>query len=183
MLTINRQTHTDKQTVLKTVAPLLSYHCTCVNNANNKRTDTHIQTNSTENSSTLLSYHCTCVNNANQTSVVTVSKKLVISWINPVAGCCCYVLTLCNVQRTGLFTPDMAFEAMVKKQIERLKSPALKCVDMVVEELSRVVRACSEQVCKHCILVVLFTVCSGQIFLRCHHVPFVPIFFSVSLGW
>jgi len=41
----------------------------------------------------------------------------------------------------------MAFEAIVKKQIERLKSPMVKCVDMVVEELSKVVHACSERVC------------------------------------
>ena len=55
------------------------------------------------------------------------------------------------VQRTGLFTPDMAFEAIVKKQIERLKSPAVQCVEMVVEELIRVVHACSERVCIICL--------------------------------
>jgi len=63
----------------------------------------------------------------------------------------CFNLTalvvFADVQRTGLFTPDMAFEAMVKKQIELLKEPMLKCVDMVVEELSRVVHTCSERVC------------------------------------
>uniref|UniRef100_A0A1I8F493 GED domain-containing protein n=1 Tax=Macrostomum lignano TaxID=282301 RepID=A0A1I8F493_9PLAT len=36
--------------------------------------------------------------------------------------------------RTGLFTPDMAFETIVKQQIARMKEPTLKCVDMVVEE-------------------------------------------------
>jgi len=41
----------------------------------------------------------------------------------------------------------MAFEAIVRKQIEQLKSPMLKCVDMVVEELSKVVHSCSERVC------------------------------------
>ena len=40
----------------------------------------------------------------------------------------------------------MAFEAIVRKQIEQLKSPMLKCVDMVVEELSKVVHSCSERV-------------------------------------
>ncbi|KAL3104123.1 hypothetical protein niasHS_002150 [Heterodera schachtii] len=45
--------------------------------------------------------------------------------------------------RVGLFTPDMAFEAIVKKQIERLKEPALKCVDLVVNELANVVRQCA----------------------------------------
>lgn len=46
--------------------------------------------------------------------------------------------------RVGLFTPDMAFEAIVKKQIERLKEPSLKCVDLVVNELASVVRQCAE---------------------------------------
>ncbi|OWR47372.1 Dynamin-2, partial [Danaus plexippus plexippus] len=48
--------------------------------------------------------------------------------------------------RVGLFTPDMAFEAIVKKQIARLKEPSLKCVDLVVQELSNVVRFCTERV-------------------------------------
>uniref|UniRef100_A0A8D8Y235 dynamin GTPase n=1 Tax=Cacopsylla melanoneura TaxID=428564 RepID=A0A8D8Y235_9HEMI len=47
--------------------------------------------------------------------------------------------------RVGLFTPDMAFEAIVKKQISRLKEPALKCVDLVVSELSNVVRICTDK--------------------------------------
>ncbi|KAJ2946560.1 hypothetical protein O0L34_g12614 [Tuta absoluta] len=47
--------------------------------------------------------------------------------------------------RVGLFTPDMAFEAIVKKQIARLKEPCLKCVDLVVQELSNVVRMCTER--------------------------------------
>lgn len=46
----------------------------------------------------------------------------------------------------GLFTPDMAFEAIVKKQISRLKEPSLKCVDLVVSELCNVVRLCTEKV-------------------------------------
>ncbi len=48
----------------------------------------------------------------------------------------------------GLFTPDMAFEAIVKKQISRLKEPSLKCVDLVVQELSNVVRVCTDKVRK-----------------------------------
>lgn len=49
--------------------------------------------------------------------------------------------------RVGLFTPDMAFEAIVKKQISQLKEPILKCIDLVVQELSAVVRICTEKVC------------------------------------
>ncbi|KAL6733506.1 hypothetical protein Aduo_004151 [Ancylostoma duodenale] len=46
--------------------------------------------------------------------------------------------------RVGLFTPDMAFEAIAKKQIARLKEPSLKCVDLVVNELANVIRQCAE---------------------------------------
>ncbi|XP_037300306.1 dynamin isoform X3 [Manduca sexta] len=51
--------------------------------------------------------------------------------------------------RVGLFTPDMAFEAIVKKQIARLKEPCLKCVDLVVQELSNVVRICTERMSRY----------------------------------
>ncbi|OWR45421.1 Dynamin-2, partial [Danaus plexippus plexippus] len=51
--------------------------------------------------------------------------------------------------RVGLFTPDMAFEAIVKKQIARLKEPSLKCVDLVVQELSNVVRFCTERMSRY----------------------------------
>ncbi|XP_056137102.1 dynamin-2-like isoform X3 [Lampris incognitus] len=47
--------------------------------------------------------------------------------------------------RTGLFTPDMAFEAIVKKQIIKLKDPCLKCVDLVVSELAALIRKCTEK--------------------------------------
>ncbi|KAM4584663.1 dynamin-2-like isoform 5-T5 [Odontesthes bonariensis] len=47
--------------------------------------------------------------------------------------------------RTGLFTPDLAFEAIVKKQIIKLKDPCLKCVDLVVTELSTLIRKCTEK--------------------------------------
>lgn len=55
--------------------------------------------------------------------------------------------------RSGLFTPDMAFEAIVKKQIERLKSPAVKCVDMVMGELVNIIKMCAEKVSKICITI------------------------------
>ncbi|XP_067312913.1 dynamin-3 isoform X2 [Pseudorasbora parva] len=42
--------------------------------------------------------------------------------------------------RTGLFTPDLAFETIVKKQIRKLKEPSLKCVDLVMSELTTLVR-------------------------------------------
>ena len=48
--------------------------------------------------------------------------------------------------RVGLFTPDAAFEAIVTKQIARLKEPSIKCIDLVVQELTNVVRTVSEKV-------------------------------------
>lgn len=51
--------------------------------------------------------------------------------------------------RVGLFTPDMAFEAIVKKQISKLKEPSLKCVDLVVGELANVVRKCAEKMSRY----------------------------------
>ena len=40
----------------------------------------------------------------------------------------------------------MAFEAIVKKQITRLKEPSIKCIDLVVQELTNVVRMTAEKV-------------------------------------
>uniref|UniRef100_A0A8D0GL76 dynamin GTPase n=1 Tax=Sphenodon punctatus TaxID=8508 RepID=A0A8D0GL76_SPHPU len=47
--------------------------------------------------------------------------------------------------RTGLFTPDMAFEAIVKKQIVKLKGPCLKSVDLVMQELISTVKKCTKK--------------------------------------
>ncbi|KAF7690918.1 hypothetical protein HF521_011215 [Silurus meridionalis] len=47
--------------------------------------------------------------------------------------------------RSGLFTPDLAFEAIVKKQILKLKAPSLKCVDMVVTEVTSLIRKCANK--------------------------------------
>ncbi|XP_071061105.1 dynamin-1a isoform X8 [Pseudochaenichthys georgianus] len=51
--------------------------------------------------------------------------------------------------RTGLFTPDLAFEAIVKKQIQKLKAPTLKCIDMVVSELTSTIRKCSNKLAQY----------------------------------
>ena len=48
--------------------------------------------------------------------------------------------------RVGLFTPDLAFEEIVKKQIKKLLQPSLKCVDMVSTELGAVIQKCAEGV-------------------------------------
>ncbi|XP_059404920.1 dynamin-1-like isoform X2 [Carassius carassius] len=51
--------------------------------------------------------------------------------------------------RTGLFTPDLAFEAIVKKQIQKLNEPCLKCIDMVVSELTSTIHKCSEKLAQY----------------------------------
>ena len=40
----------------------------------------------------------------------------------------------------------MAFEAIVKKQIARLTEPSIKVIDLVVQELTNVVRTVAEKV-------------------------------------
>lgn len=57
----------------------------------------------------------------------------------------CTLLLLIGI-RIGLFTPQQAFEAIVKSQINRLREPSLKCVDLVVNELSNVIRMCTKKV-------------------------------------
>eukprot|EP00743_Colponemidia_sp_Colp-15_P002183 GILK01002369.1.p1 GENE.GILK01002369.1~~GILK01002369.1.p1 ORF type:complete len:787 (-),score=132.68 GILK01002369.1:482-2842(-) len=44
--------------------------------------------------------------------------------------------------RPALFVPEISFELLVKKQIQRLEEPSLQCVDLVFEELQRVVQQC-----------------------------------------
>lgn len=40
----------------------------------------------------------------------------------------------------------MAFEAIVKKQIVKLKGPSLKSVDLVIQELINTVKKCTKKV-------------------------------------
>ena len=40
----------------------------------------------------------------------------------------------------------MAFEAIVKKQIVKLKGPSLKSVDLVIQELINAVKKCTKKV-------------------------------------
>uniref|UniRef100_W5MBY4 Dynamin-1 n=1 Tax=Lepisosteus oculatus TaxID=7918 RepID=W5MBY4_LEPOC len=54
--------------------------------------------------------------------------------------------------RTGLFTPDMAFETIVKRQIAKIKEPCQKCVDMVISELVSTVRQCTKKLAQYPLL-------------------------------
>ncbi|TNM87476.1 hypothetical protein fugu_005697 [Takifugu bimaculatus] len=53
-----------------------------------------------------------------------------------------YAIRNINGIRTSLFTPDMAFETIVKKQIIKLKAPCIKLIDMVTEELITTLYQC-----------------------------------------
>ncbi|KAI6214042.1 Dynamin-1-like protein [Aphelenchoides besseyi] len=48
--------------------------------------------------------------------------------------------------RPDLFIPVVAFELLVKRQIERLIDPSIGCVDLVYEELMRIVQQCGLEV-------------------------------------
>ncbi len=48
--------------------------------------------------------------------------------------------------RTGLFTPDLAFEAMVKRQMNKLQEPSMKCITLVVKELTKLHLKLTEKV-------------------------------------
>ncbi|VDM36822.1 unnamed protein product [Toxocara canis] len=44
--------------------------------------------------------------------------------------------------RPTLFVPETSFELLVKRQIRRLEEPSLRCVELVHEELQRIVQHC-----------------------------------------
>ncbi|XP_036596445.1 dynamin-1-like protein [Trichosurus vulpecula] len=45
--------------------------------------------------------------------------------------------------RPALFIPEVSFELLVKRQIKRLEEPSLRCVELVHEELQRIIQLCS----------------------------------------
>ena len=62
------------------------------------------------------------------------------------------------VDRVGLFTPDMAFEVIVRNQIKKLMDPSVKCVDMVMTELMELVKITAEMVL-FALMLLLVLVC------------------------
>jgi len=42
--------------------------------------------------------------------------------------------------------PEVSFELLVKRQIKRLEDPGLRCVELVHEELQRIIQHCGAQV-------------------------------------
>lgn len=48
--------------------------------------------------------------------------------------------------RPALFVPEVSFELLVKRQIRRLEEPSLRCVELVHEEMQRIVQYCGTEV-------------------------------------
>ncbi|CAI9737438.1 dynamin-1-like protein isoform X2 [Octopus vulgaris] len=47
--------------------------------------------------------------------------------------------------RPSLFVPEISFELLVKRQIRRLEEPSLRCVELVHEEMQRIIQHCGTQ--------------------------------------
>lgn len=45
-----------------------------------------------------------------------------------------------------MFVPEVSFELLVKRQIRRLEEPSLRCVELVHEELQRIIQHCGTHV-------------------------------------
>uniref|UniRef100_A0A6Q2YGK3 Dynamin-1-like protein n=1 Tax=Esox lucius TaxID=8010 RepID=A0A6Q2YGK3_ESOLU len=45
--------------------------------------------------------------------------------------------------RPSLFVPEVSFELLVKRQVKRLEEPSLRCVELVHEEMQRIIQHCS----------------------------------------
>lgn len=57
----------------------------------------------------------------------------------------CALLVLADC-RSGLFTPDEAFEYIVQMQIAKFEDPIMKCVDMVSSELTTIIHEATNKV-------------------------------------
>jgi hypothetical protein len=48
--------------------------------------------------------------------------------------------------RPALFVPEVSFELLVKRQIQRLLEPSIRCVELVHEEMQRIIQHCGNNV-------------------------------------
>ncbi|XP_065162782.1 dynamin-1-like protein isoform X1 [Atheta coriaria] len=51
-----------------------------------------------------------------------------------------------NGPRPALFVPEVSFELLVKRQIRRLEEPSLRCVELIHEEMQRIIQHCGSEV-------------------------------------
>ncbi len=56
------------------------------------------------------------------------------------------VFSLTQGTRPALFIPEVSFELLVKRQIRRLEEPSLRCVELVHEEMQRIIQHCGTEV-------------------------------------
>lgn len=57
--------------------------------------------------------------------------------------CVSHVRLALQGPRPALFVPEVSFELLVKRQIKRLEEPSMRCVELVHEELQRIIQHCS----------------------------------------
>merc|ERR1711962_166940 len=48
--------------------------------------------------------------------------------------------------RPALFVPEVSFELLVKRQIRRLEEPSMRCIELVHEEMHRIIQHCGNEV-------------------------------------
>ncbi|TRY78211.1 hypothetical protein TCAL_14445 [Tigriopus californicus] len=48
--------------------------------------------------------------------------------------------------RPALFVPEVSFELLVKRQIGRLEEPSVRCIELVHEEMQRIIQHCGNEV-------------------------------------
>ncbi|XP_011497961.1 PREDICTED: dynamin-1-like protein [Ceratosolen solmsi marchali] len=73
-----------------------------------------------------------------------------LDYIHPLAGLT-KIDVLTAIQnatgpRPALFVPEVSFELLVKRQIRRLEEPSLRCVELVHEEMQRIIQHCGIEV-------------------------------------
>ncbi|XP_017774299.1 PREDICTED: dynamin-1-like protein isoform X2 [Nicrophorus vespilloides] len=51
-----------------------------------------------------------------------------------------------NGPRPALFVPEVSFELLVKRQIRRLEEPSQRCVELIHEEMQRIIQHCGSEV-------------------------------------
>ncbi|KAH1014167.1 hypothetical protein HUJ04_003052 [Dendroctonus ponderosae] len=51
-----------------------------------------------------------------------------------------------NGPRPALFVPEVSFELLVKRQIRRLEEPSQRCVELIHEEMQRIIQHCGNEV-------------------------------------
>ncbi|KAH8337593.1 hypothetical protein KR074_011678 [Drosophila pseudoananassae] len=58
--------------------------------------------------------------------------------------------------RPALFVPEVSFELLVKRQIRRLEEPSLRCVELIHEEMQRIVQHCGNEVQQEMMRICLY---------------------------